>query len=114
MKPFGNAIFPPMVAFILALTFLYETLPAKNNTKIRDTLTVIYSRKSVRKYLDKPVTKEQLMVLMKAGMAAPTAADKRPWAYLWRPPTCSARLTLRQFPLCEDAEEGSGGHNCLL
>ncbi len=50
--------------------------------KIPDALTVIHSRKSVRTYLDKPVTKEQLETLLRAGMAAPTAADKRPWAFV--------------------------------
>jgi len=47
-----------------------------------DTLTVIHRRKSVRKYLEKPVSREQLTLLMKAGMAAPTAADKRPWVFV--------------------------------
>jgi len=48
----------------------------------RDALAVIHSRKSVRHYIDMPVSREQLEVLMKAGMAAPTAADKRPWVFV--------------------------------
>lgn len=59
-----------------------DTTYAQETQKIDDALTVIHRRKSVRKYLDKPVTREQLTVLMKAGMAAPTAADKRPWAFV--------------------------------
>ncbi len=55
---------------------------AREKGKIPDALTVIHSRKSVRKYLDKPVTKEQLETLLRAGMASPTAADKRPWAFV--------------------------------
>ena len=58
------------------------TLFAQGNAKIPDALTVIHSRKSVRKYLDKPVTKEQLEILLRAGMASPTAGDNRPWAFV--------------------------------
>ena len=82
MKQLRNTLFLPMIVFILAFTYLHGVIPAENNPGIKDALTVIHSRKSVRKYLDKPVTKEQLEVLMKAGMAAPTAADKRPWAFV--------------------------------
>ena len=35
-------------------------------------------RKSVRKYLPKPVEKEKIEVLLKAGMAAPSGKDVRP------------------------------------
>jgi nitroreductase len=55
---------------------------AQEKGKIPDALTVIHSRKSVRKYLDKPVTKEQLEILLRAGMASPSAVDKRPWAFV--------------------------------
>jgi nitroreductase len=48
----------------------------------RDALTVIHARKSVRTYLPHPISEELLTTLMKAGMAAPTAADKRPWAFV--------------------------------
>jgi nitroreductase len=68
----------PLVVIIAADRAVF----AEQTVKVDDTLTVIHRRKSVRKYLDKPVTKEQLTVLMKAGMAAPTAADKRPWAFV--------------------------------
>jgi len=46
------------------------------------TLKVIHSRKSVRHYLDRKATKEDLLTLVKAGMAAPTAMDRRPWAFV--------------------------------
>ena len=51
-------------------------------TDVPDALTVIHQRKSVRKYLDKPVSREHLEILLRAGMAAPTAADKRPWVFV--------------------------------
>lgn len=48
----------------------------------KDALTVIHSRKSVREYTGESATKDQLMILLKAGMAAPTAIDKRPWVFV--------------------------------
>ena len=60
----------------------HDSLLAQEQGKIDDVLTVIHRRKSVRKYLDKPITREQLITLMKAGMAAPSAAEKRPWAFV--------------------------------
>jgi len=46
------------------------------------TLKVIHSRKSVRHYIDRKATREDLLTLVKAGMAAPTAVDRRPWAFV--------------------------------
>lgn len=45
----------------------------------QDALENIFARKSVRKYLPKPVEKEKLEFILKAGMAAPSGKDVRPW-----------------------------------
>ncbi len=46
-------------------------------------LKAIYSRKSVRLYNeDIEVTKQQLEELMRAGMAAPSARNMQPWAFI--------------------------------
>ncbi len=46
-------------------------------------MEMILTRHSVRSYVDnKMLTKEQLTSLLKAGMAAPTARDQRPWAFI--------------------------------
>ncbi len=45
-------------------------------------LKIIHQRKSVRKYLPKPVSKVQLEKLVRAGMAAPTARNRQPWAFM--------------------------------
>ena len=66
----------------IEITAIPEILFAQNPLKIPDALTVIHNRKSVRKYLNKPVNKEQLEILLRAGMAAPTAGDKRPWVFI--------------------------------
>ena len=71
-----------MIFCLTGIFSSHRTANAQEKVKIDDVLTVIHRRKSVRKYLDKQVTREQLTTLMKAGMAAPTAADKRPWAFV--------------------------------
>lgn len=44
-------------------------------------LSEIKQRKSVRKFLDKPVCDEDIEALLKAGMSAPSAINKRPWEF---------------------------------
>lgn len=43
---------------------------------------IIFKRTSVRKYTDQPVTKEQIEMLMRAGMAAPSAKNVQPWEFI--------------------------------
>lgn len=60
-----------------------ETQTAKKETVIMNpAIDVIHNRKSVRHYTDQEVTKEQLEVLVKAGMAAPSARNLQPWAFV--------------------------------
>jgi len=47
-----------------------------------DALTIIHQRKSVRHFTGEAVGKEQLEKIVAAGMAAPTAVDRRPWAFV--------------------------------
>lgn len=42
----------------------------------------IFNRKSVRAFTSKPVDKETLTLLVKAGMAAPSGMDRRPWDFV--------------------------------
>lgn len=45
-------------------------------------LECIMTRASVRQFSDKAVSKETLDTLVRAGMAAPTAVNKQPWAFV--------------------------------
>lgn len=45
-------------------------------------LSVIQNRKSVRHYMDKAVSQEDLTTIMRAGMAAPSGHDTRPWQFI--------------------------------
>jgi nitroreductase len=47
-----------------------------------DTLTAIRSRRSVRAFTPEPVSEEDLRTLLEAAMAAPSAGNSQPWAFL--------------------------------
>jgi nitroreductase/predicted RNA-binding protein len=42
----------------------------------------IFKRRSIRAYTSAPVTEEQVQVLLESAMAAPSANDVRPWAFI--------------------------------
>ena len=42
----------------------------------------IMTRTSIRQFTNQPIPKDTLDLLVKAGMAAPSAVDKRPWAFI--------------------------------
>jgi nitroreductase len=46
------------------------------------TLESIFHRRSIRKYTGQPVEPEKLDLLLKAGMAAPSAMNCRPWEFI--------------------------------
>lgn len=47
-----------------------------------DALEAILSRRSIRKYQDRPVPEEVVQQLLEAGMSAPTARNMKPWYFL--------------------------------
>lgn len=82
-----NIIFAIVILVMVYFNFLNNPVKkdfeAKKETVIMSTtLDVIHSRKSVRNFTDQKVTKEQLEVLVKAGMAAPSARNLQPWAFI--------------------------------
>lgn len=49
---------------------------------MKEIMDFIYQRRSIRSYLDKEVDKEDLILLLKAAMAAPTTANNQPWEFV--------------------------------
>jgi nitroreductase len=49
---------------------------------MRDTLTVISQRKSVRHFTDREITDGQIEILLRAAMAAPSAKNKQVWEFV--------------------------------
>ncbi len=60
------------IIFVLSFVLYAETV------KTNPTIETIFARKSVRNYKSGTISKEELTLIVKAGMAAPTAVDKRP------------------------------------
>ncbi|MBN1375639.1 MAG: nitroreductase family protein [Dehalococcoidia bacterium] len=57
-------------------------------------MEAILTRRSVRKYTEKPVTDEVIKQLLQAGMAAPSSANEQPWHFV----VIRDRKTLDQIP----------------
>lgn len=74
-----------LYALIMALlAVIVDLLWQQKNTvvttdKTTPVLDTIMERKSVRQYREEAVSRETLEVLVKAGMAAPTAGNVQPW-----------------------------------
>lgn len=74
-----------LLAMCLSLMGCSQATNVEENSKTSDSATVInaiMTRTSVRQYTDEPVTDAQIETLLRAAMAAPTAADARPWQFV--------------------------------
>ena len=45
-------------------------------------LDVIYKRRSIRKYQDKPVEREKINEILRCAMYAPSGMNKQPWEFI--------------------------------
>jgi nitroreductase len=72
--------------FIIICVILFTTCTPKEEkqlSKTDATLSVIYNRKSVRNFIkERPIVQEDILTLIKAGMAAPSGKDTRPWEFI--------------------------------
>lgn len=71
-----------MKRFYLLAVFAIMLTAGYGQSENNATLEIIMSRTSVRKYVDKPVEKEKIEAMLRAGMAAPTAVNKQPWHFV--------------------------------
>lgn len=73
-----------LIGILMVIVFMLITADcfAQKDVKTPDTLTVIHSRKSVRNFTGQGVSKEDLDKILRAGMAAPTAVGRQPWAFV--------------------------------
>jgi nitroreductase len=54
----------------------------------------IFKRRSIRKYLDNDISDAMVEEIIKAGMAAPSAGDERPWHFI----VVRNKSTMLEFP----------------
>lgn len=64
------------------LVAICVSIYAQNKECLPDALSVIHSRKSVRHFTGEGVSQDELLTLVKAGMAAPTAVNMQPWSFV--------------------------------
>jgi nitroreductase len=76
-RKFGRPIMKWMLVLVM-LTVCYSGSYSAGE----DALTVIHNRKSVRNFTGVPPSRAELEKIVKAGMAAPTAVNKQPWAFI--------------------------------
>ena len=55
----------------------------------------IFHRVSIRKYEDRPVEKEKILQILKAGMQAPSACNQQPWEFY----VVTDKEKIRSFPV---------------
>lgn len=58
----------------------------------------ILTRRSVRQYLDTPVSDEQLSAILHAGMSAPSGVNKQPWEFIVIDDKATLRLLAEALP----------------
>ena len=56
--------------------------PSANSNNTEAVINNIMTRTSIRQFTSQPVSKDTLENLVKAGMAAPSAVNKQPWAFI--------------------------------
>jgi len=47
-----------------------------------NTIEAIHTRRSIRKYTDKPISKDVIIKILKAAMSAPSACNQQPWRFI--------------------------------
>ncbi len=73
-----------VVVVLLTVKLLFTQSPQIEEiaTNSNPTYQTIISRTSIRSYSDKSVSSSDIEKMLRAGMAAPTAGNKQPWAFV--------------------------------
>lgn len=67
---------------ILKTSCMGDQKQDETTLKSKAVLENIAERKSIRKYLNKSVEEDKIDAMVKAGMAAPSGMDRRPWEFV--------------------------------
>ena len=69
-----------LTAMVASLTMAAQTCVNETELETNPVLSCIMARRSIRKYLDKPVEHEKLELIARAGINAPSGMNFQPWA----------------------------------
>ncbi|MCH5308161.1 MAG: nitroreductase [Prevotella sp.] len=67
------------VLCLLATMYVLDVPAQTKNDISNEVINTIMARRSVRKYLDKPVEHEKLEAIVRCGINAPSGMNKQPW-----------------------------------
>lgn len=98
-----------IIAFFVVVSTIFTL---SGGEKMNETMKTIFSRKSVRNYNESTIPKETLELLVKAGMAAPTARDKRPWEFIVITDKAVLKKLSDALPYAKMAEKA--GHGIIV
>lgn len=70
------------ILFILTISIAMISCNNSVADKQQAALDNIYTRVSVRQFTGEKLSQEQITTILKAGMSAPTAVNKQPWAFV--------------------------------
>jgi nitroreductase len=70
------------MVIVMVLLPVWSVVCAEKEEKMPDALSVIHKRKSVRQFTGQTVSREAMDKIIRAGMAAPTAVNMQPWAFI--------------------------------
>lgn len=79
MKSTNNIL---IISILLLTLFSCKEEKLLAETVVNQTLQTILGRKSIREFTEKEITNDVLNDLLKAGMAAPSSRDRRPWHFI--------------------------------
>jgi nitroreductase len=48
----------------------------------KELINTIFARRSIRKYIAKPVSEKDIKAMLKAAMAAPSSSNRKPWHFI--------------------------------
>ncbi|MCE1166215.1 MAG: nitroreductase family protein [Bacteroidetes bacterium] len=76
---------------------------------MNSTLETIFRRKSVRNFKEAVIDDDTLEIILRAGMAAPSAVDKRPWEFILIKEKNTLLELARSLPYAKMAEKAAAG-----
>ena len=45
-------------------------------------ISAIYNRRSIRKFIDKPISRTDIIDIIQSGIKAPSSKNRQPWKYI--------------------------------
>ena len=100
-------------SFLLISALILASGLSVAQTEMNRTLETIFNRSSIRSYSDKQVEKDQIMTLLRAGMSAPSAVNKQPWAFVVIDDKALMEKNRRRIEKCRYDKESIVCNSCL-